>query len=124
MPLAGSKMREEEMSSGAIPAEQNRVTLSQLELEVTTCRAREVSGIVSGGRKCVIQQGNILSLDDQWDCWITEKRDGVVESLHWAAPSLKELVMIGRVRYAVNLLEMSLLPRNTAFRTLQSEDRK
>lgn len=83
------------------------LTVSQLEQQVNSSKAREVVGVLPGGRKCVIQQGNIFSVDDQWDCWVTPIQDGSAESLHWAAPSLNELVTRGGVHYAINILEMS-----------------
>ena len=83
------------------------LTVLQLKQQVHSSTAREATGDLPDGRRCVIQQGNILSVDDLWDCWISlgQKKRG--ELVHWAAASLQELVTTGQVHYGINILEMS-----------------
>jgi len=106
MPLIDSELTGKRMSLGATRGGKNMLTVLQIEQQVNSSKAREVVGILPSGYKCVIQQGNIFSVDDQWDCWVTPAQDSAVEPLHWAAPSLNELVTRGGTHYAINILEM------------------
>src|ERR1700740_2427375 len=107
MLLNDRELTEKRISSGANRGEKNVLTVAQLEQQVNASKAREATGLLPGECKCVIQQGNVFSVDALWDCWVTPLLKGTFESLHWAASSLDELVTTGRAHYAIDLLAMS-----------------
>jgi hypothetical protein len=88
-------------------AKKDAISIAQMEQQLNANRAREVTGSLPDGRMCVIQQGNVFSVDDLWDCSINPMQMSVLPSLHWAAPSLGELVATGRTRYDINILQIA-----------------